>query len=128
MSGKQCRPRCDTAFCGISSGSTLFAQACRSKNSDSNPERQDLTKYSLNTNQISIKNCRTDNLLALISQTLSTDNIHFWWIKNKTTFGLNADGATTGFSPLIILFTGQNFGTNMYHIPKLNQISDKVRK
>ena len=26
MSGKQCRPRWDAAFCSISSGSTLFAQ------------------------------------------------------------------------------------------------------
>ena len=30
MSVKQCRPRSDTTFCGIWSGSTLFAQACLS--------------------------------------------------------------------------------------------------
>ena len=31
MSGKQCGPWWDTTFCGISSGSTLFAQACLSQ-------------------------------------------------------------------------------------------------
>ena len=31
MSGKQCRPKWDAAFCGVSSGSTLFAQACLSE-------------------------------------------------------------------------------------------------
>ena len=31
MSGKQCRPWRDAAFCGVLSGSTLFAQACLSE-------------------------------------------------------------------------------------------------
>ena len=31
--GKKCRPWSDAAFCGVWSGSTLFAQACLSKNS-----------------------------------------------------------------------------------------------
>ena len=31
MSGKQCRPWTDAAFCGVWSGSTLFAQACPSQ-------------------------------------------------------------------------------------------------
>ena len=29
--GKQCRPWCDAAFCGVLSGSILFAQACLSE-------------------------------------------------------------------------------------------------
>ena len=77
MSGKQCRPWSDAAFCSIWSGSTLFAKAC-------------LSQYGIYFNHYLSENIRLDISCELSARWFSSSswftwNVkpHFFWEKKK---------------------------------------------